>query len=97
MTLSEAADRIAALTAERDALRRDNAFLGYVIHGPLQPEQEARAVKVERDALRSANERLRAPCGELLALYDNGLLACAGTVPRVIEEIRAALERGVRP
>ena len=49
---------LAALRAERDALRCDNAFLGYVIHGPLLAEQEARAVKVERDALRVKVERL---------------------------------------
>lgn len=40
---------------------------------------------------------LRAACGELIALYDNGLVVSDGTVPKVIEEIRAALERGVRP
>jgi hypothetical protein len=50
---------LAALRAERDALKRDNAFLGYVIHGPLLPEQEARATTVERDALRADNERLK--------------------------------------
>jgi hypothetical protein len=49
---------LAALRAERDALKRDNAFLGYVIHGPLLPQQEARATKLERDALRADNERL---------------------------------------
>jgi hypothetical protein len=36
-------------------------------------------------------ERLRTPCGELIALYDNGLIVSDGTVPKVIEEIRAAL------
>jgi hypothetical protein len=55
--IADAAD-LTALIAERDALRRDNAYMGYVIHGPLQPEQEARATKIERDALRLENERL---------------------------------------
>ena len=49
---------LAALRAERDALKRDNAYMGYVIHGPLLPQQEARATKLERDALRVKVERL---------------------------------------
>jgi hypothetical protein len=57
--ISDSRDEAAALRAERDALKRDNAYMGYVIHGPLLPEQEARATKIERDALRAENERLK--------------------------------------
>jgi hypothetical protein len=56
--LSDSRDEVAAL-------RADNAYMGYVVHGPLLPEQEARATKIERDALRAENERLRLALNEI--------------------------------
>ena len=90
-------DAYHGLRIERDALKRDNAYLGYVVHGPLLPPQEARATKLERDMLRADNEQLRAPCGELIALYNNGLIVSDGTVSKVIEEIRVALIANENP
>jgi hypothetical protein len=57
-TPAEAVEELQAEIERLRALTRDNAFLGYVIHGPLQPEQEARATKIERDALRVKVERM---------------------------------------